>query len=215
MFDFRGFEVLQKAVTLGSSDPEASAMESALGQWQNVVGQISLIKQAVLAPTEIFSFGKINAPHVLTEAPEALRPLLDSTWNNQILMETLVRAGTGDDAPIVSVKEVFDQAIIQAPELVALGLTQIGKPWSAFHEEVLIRALVAVFGGREHSSFVLHRAWQADSALVIRALGDMYQHNASTLPKILDIALETNVGFLRLKVLEKDAYLSTHPLLSL
>lgn len=105
-------------------------MESALGQWQNVAGQVSLIKQAVLAPTEIFSFGRIGAPPVLTDAPEHARGLLDSTWNNQVLIETLIRADVGDSAP--AVKEVFDNAITQAPELVAVGLSQVPVSFTCF-----------------------------------------------------------------------------------
>jgi hypothetical protein len=123
VFDFRGFEILQKAVTLGSDDPKASALESALGQWQNVAGQLSLIKQAILAPTEIFSFGRIGAPPVLTDAPEGARGLLDSTWNNQVLIETLVR--TADSDSVSAVRDLFEHAIGQAPELVSVGLAQM------------------------------------------------------------------------------------------
>ena len=123
VFDFRGFELLQKAVTLGSDDPKGSALESALEQWQHVAGQLSLIKQAILAPTEIFSFGRIGAPPVLTDAPEGARGLLDSTWNNQVLIETLVRAADSDS--VSAVRDVFEHAISQAPELVAVGLAQM------------------------------------------------------------------------------------------
>ncbi|KAI9023310.1 CCR4-Not complex component, Not1-domain-containing protein [Hyaloraphidium curvatum] len=189
--DLQGFEILRKAVTVGSDEPNGRPLTSALEPWQNRGGQISLLRQAVSAPVELFSFSRTGASPVISEAPEQLRYLLDSTWNCRALFAAIVHDSEGNEPAVQNVRETLRLGLGSVPELVAIGLAQVPRPWNQLQEETALAAFSAALD-RPGAAFVAKRVFQADSGIFVQSISGYFERDPSSIGKVLDWASEAN-----------------------
>ncbi|KAJ3031110.1 UNVERIFIED_CONTAM: hypothetical protein HDU68_006489 [Siphonaria sp. JEL0065] len=163
------------------------------GRWQNVKGQLSFIKQAILSAPELFSFTLLTSRRVLSDQllmGKSLPPqFTQQPWNNLDLLETLVILSEVQDA-LEDVKALFEYAMQNSPELLLIGLAQIPAPWTPLHKEVASTLVIMFLAGNQNSSFVIPLLWQVSPSLVLAGLAHIYSKDPSQIGRILDIVQE-------------------------
>lgn len=68
------------------------------------------------------------------------------------------------------------------------------QPWSNLHAAVAVKLLSIFLMGNPSSSFVLARAWQLNSQVIINAMVLLHSKDPNALSRILDVAQELKVG---------------------
>ncbi|KAJ1565991.1 hypothetical protein HK096_005111 [Nowakowskiella sp. JEL0078] len=115
-----------------------------------------------------------------------IQNLSNQPWNSLDVLETLVFLSEGKVQE--EARALLDFASQHAPEVVALGLSQMKVPWSQAHKD-LSNSLITMFMlGHPNSGFVLPRIWQNTPKLTISVLLAMYNKEPTSLSRILDIS---------------------------
>ncbi|KAG0358226.1 hypothetical protein BG005_002580 [Podila minutissima] len=195
--DPAGFEYIITSFRAGEKNGQLFPLELLWGQWNNVEGQISLLRQLVAAPPtlleqELASTTRIFTRDQLAQAsPEvqahASAELESSPWNCLNLVETFMNLA--DNEVHDDIKPILDSGLKSNTELLFLGLVQLKAPWSSLHQDLVSKLLhVYLTGVGIIPQFVQTRLWQVNQGLFVSGLLDLYDHDRSSLPKILKIS---------------------------
>ena len=148
--DQQAFQVLMGMYVQGAGAPfpvAAVCRDGAL--WDNTAGQMSLLEHAMAAALPGFSFagGAGMDVHALfhhhrrnCKFPGQLRvpglsPFHNEVWSCVDLTKTLV--GLGDAGHAEAVRKLLAFPIKECPDLLMVGISCFGPPWSRMQEEVL------------------------------------------------------------------------------
>ena len=92
------------------------------------------------------------------------------------------------------IKPILDAGLKSNTELLFLGLVQLKAPWSSLHQDLVSKLLhVYLTGVGIIPQFVQTRLWQVNQGLFVSGLLDLYDHDRSSLPKILKICDDLKV----------------------
>ena len=92
------------------------------------------------------------------------------------------------------VKPLLDSGLNSKTELLFLGLAQLKTPWGPLHQDLVSKLLhVYLTGTGTVPQFVQTRLWQVNQGLFVSGLLDLYEHDRTTLPKILKITEDLSV----------------------
>ncbi|KAF9585097.1 hypothetical protein BGW38_003916, partial [Lunasporangiospora selenospora] len=213
--DPAGFEFIVNAFRATTKSGALFPLEALWGHWSNVEGQASMLREAVRAPkpllekewaacTKIFTRENFaqSSPEVQAHATAELE---SSVWNSLHLVETLILLADNDVTDVI--KPVLDSGLKSNTDLLFLGLAQIKTPWNTLHQDLVSKLLhVYLTGGGAVPQFVQIRLWQVNQNMLASGLLDLYDHDRSSLPRILKIAEELNILG---KILEVKSYLFT------
>lgn len=183
-------------------------MDAFWGQWNNVEGQISLLRELVAAPVRLLDQEWASSHRIFTRdqfsqsSPEvqayASIELESSVWNSVPLVETLMTLA--DNEVHEDVKPILDSGLKSNTELLFLGLVQLKTPWSSLHQDLVSKLLhVYLTGDGIGRQFVQTRLWQVNQGLFVSGLLDLYDHDRASLTKILKITEDLHVRQLRLQ----------------
>ncbi|KAG9303880.1 hypothetical protein G9A89_005790 [Geosiphon pyriformis] len=198
--DFKGFEILLKAFKTAVKDQEKFPIHVFWGRWENILGQFSVLRCIAQAPVEVFSINDVRTRRVLTVDSfatsganvKSLAPMLTSQpWNSLDFIETLIKLA--DTELYEKVRDLFDGASKQTPELIVLGLARVQKPWSQMHQEFVNKLLAMFLISHSSSTLVLTNLWEVNPKLFIEGCLDLYQKDAMQISRILDIAQDLKI----------------------
>ncbi|KAI9329571.1 CCR4-Not complex component, Not1-domain-containing protein [Obelidium mucronatum] len=193
VFSQDGLSVLLNVFKAAVKDIFKFPISVFFGRWQNVKGQLSFIKQAILSAPELFSFTLLTSRRVLSDQLLMGKSLpthfVQQHWNNLDLVETLVLLSEVPEA-LDDVKALFEYAMQTCPELLLIGLAQIPPPWTPLHKEVASTLVIMFLAGNQNSSFVIPLLWQVSPSLVLAGLAHIYSKDPSQIGRILDIVQE-------------------------
>ncbi|KAF9928610.1 hypothetical protein BGZ65_006171, partial [Modicella reniformis] len=208
--DAAGFEFIVTAFRTAEKNGRLFPLDAFWGQWNNAEGQISLLRELVTAPVKLLEQEWASSPRIFTRdqfsqsSPEvqahASTELESSVWNCLPLVETLMTLA--DNEVHEDVKPILDSGLKSNTELLFLGLVQLKTPWSSLHQDLVSKLLHVYLTGL--GKFVQTRLWQVNQALFVSGLLDLYDHDRSSLPKILKITEDLNILN---KVLEVKSFL--------
>ncbi|KAF9430928.1 hypothetical protein BGZ94_002057 [Podila epigama] len=195
--DAAGFEYLANAFRTAEKNNRPFPLELLWGQWNNVEGQISLLRQLVVAPPSLLekelalTTRIFTREHLAQASPEvqahASVELESSPWNSLQLVETFMNLA--DNEVHDDIKPILDSGLKSNTELLFLGLVQLKTPWSSLHQDLVSKLLhVYLTGVGISPQFVQTRLWQVNQGLFVSGLLDLYDHDHSSLPKILKIS---------------------------
>ncbi|KAJ3332113.1 hypothetical protein HDU76_001257 [Blyttiomyces sp. JEL0837] len=193
VFDAAGLSIILNASKAALKDIFQFPISAFFGRWKNIKGQYSFLKQAVQSAPELFSFSSsmrrvISDPASVTSIKTISSTFLNQPWNSLDLIETLV--SISESELYEDVKVFLEFSSQQSPELMLLGLSQIGGTWSTLHKELASNLVMMFLTGHPSSSFVLPLLWQFSQQLVIAGLIHMYSKDPTCLSRILDVAQE-------------------------
>ncbi|KAK3820433.1 MAG: CCR4-Not complex component, Not1-domain-containing protein [Benniella sp.] len=172
------------------------------GQWSNVEGQISVLRELVTAPVRLLEQEWASFPRVFTRdqfsqaSPEvqahASVELESSVWNCIPLVETVVTLA--DNESYEGAKLLLKMGMESNAELIILALVQLKTPWNAFHQDLVSKMLLAYLTGVGIvPKFVQTRLWQVNQGLFVSVLLDLYDDDRSSLAKILKLTESLNI----------------------
>ncbi|KAF9433584.1 hypothetical protein BGZ76_009251 [Entomortierella beljakovae] len=200
--DASGFEFIVNSFRISEKNGRLFPLEALWGQWNNADGQISLLKALVTAPPKLLEQELASSPRTFTrdqftqlniEIPShASLELESSAWNCIPLVEAVMTlADSGDHEDI---KPLLDLGLKSHTELLFLGLVQLKNPWSAYHQDVVSKLLhVYLAGASAVAQFVQPLLWQVNQGLFVSGLLDLYDHDRSSLTKILKITEDFHI----------------------
>ncbi|CAG8484093.1 12574_t:CDS:2 [Ambispora gerdemannii] len=198
--DIKGLDILLKAFKAAVKEQQHFPLNVFWGRWANITGQFSVLRCISNAPVEIFNINEMRTRRVLTMEDfvtsganvKSLAPMLTSqSWNSLDFIETLIKLA--DSEFFEKVRDLFDKASKQTPELVVLGLAQVPKPWSSIHQELINKLLSMFLISHSSSTLVLTRLWQVNPNLFIEGCLDLYKKDAMHISRILDIAQDLKI----------------------
>ncbi|KAI8346449.1 CCR4-Not complex component, Not1-domain-containing protein [Mortierella sp. GBAus27b] len=201
--DTAGLEFIVTAFRTADKSGRLFPLDAFWGQWNNVEGQISILRELVATPVKLLEQEWVSSHRIFTRDqfsqsnPEvqahASLELESSVWNCIPLVETLMTlAGNevhGD------VKQILDLGLKSNTELLFLGLVQLKTPWGSWHQDIVSKLLLVFLmtGSGVVPQFVQTRLWQVNQGLFLSGLLDLYDHDRSSLTRILKITEDLNI----------------------
>jgi CCR4-NOT transcription complex subunit 1 len=190
LFDQRGLNLLVNIYKLATG--QVFPVQILFDSWANVPSQLYFVRTALSAPAEVFNFSSAGK---LLPAMEGLHLSNNSAtvahnWHSLSLVEALLELSADDEYYLV-VRSLFDYPIKHCPELLLLVIMHISPSHTTLKDE-LISILMPLFLVSSHPHFtaVLSQLWTLDKTVVIKAMVDLYNLDASHLSRVLDIAQE-------------------------
>ncbi|CAG8494332.1 7474_t:CDS:10 [Funneliformis mosseae] len=193
--DTKGLEIILSSFRKAVKDRQQFPLDVFWRHWNNLNGQFSFLRRIVQAPPEIFNINDYPVQKVLSMEDFATSNanlksmsgmLTTNPWNSVELIDTMIKMA--DSNFFEEVRQLFERAAKQTPEVMCLGLAQVQKPWNPLHQEIVNRLISMFLAGHSSSTPVLTRLWQVNSGLFIEGCLEMYKKDAMTISRILDIA---------------------------
>lgn len=150
-----------------------------------------LLEQEWASSTRIFTRDQFAQSNPIVRAHASVE-LESSVWNCIPLVETVM--ALADNEVHDDVKPILDAGLKSNTELLFLGLVQLKVPWSSLHQDVVSKLLhVYLTGSGAVPQFVQTGLWQMNQGLFVSGLLDLYDHDRSSLVKILRICEDLSV----------------------
>ncbi|XP_047057567.1 uncharacterized protein LOC124663986 [Lolium rigidum] len=155
--------------------------------WTNIDGQISLLRHAVLAPADMFTFShcsnQLAFPDLASISPG------NHAWYCLDLLEVLCQlAEVGDD---VSVPLMLEYPLEHCPELLLVGLAHVNTERNLLQQNVMSRVFSSVLKDTAKSNVVKH-LWDINPSLTLR--GFVHAHSdPQSLLRIVDLCVDLKI----------------------
>jgi len=164
------------------------------GIWRNEQGQLSFLRQAVVAPPEVFTWA--HSPHrqLPLEGLHANKSpfgTMNQCWLSLDLIQTLVLLAEAGNFPVV--RSILEHPVKHCPEVLLLGLAQCTAEWGVVQEEVFAALVPMFLANHPNSSLVLQRLWPLNRKAVLLAMLDLHTKDNSVVGRLLDVCQELKV----------------------
>lgn len=182
--DKKGFNIIHdiyNKATSGSPFP----VDPMLQEWENRVGQVSYIKNALLATegTGFFSISNRIQASVAFSDNESKKM---SSWRSLDLIESLILLGDTDQYN--AVWDIFKTVLTKEPELVLCGVLQLRHKLNSAISQELVSILLPKFL-RDHpktAPFLSH-LWKEYRQTLVDGMTKLYLQDTRFTPKAYDI----------------------------
>eukprot|EP01102_Stenamoeba_stenopodia_P006983 TRINITY_DN1952_c0_g1_i4.p1 TRINITY_DN1952_c0_g1~~TRINITY_DN1952_c0_g1_i4.p1 ORF type:complete len:1011 (-),score=209.50 TRINITY_DN1952_c0_g1_i4:491-3523(-) len=186
LVDQKGLVLIVSVFKKMSKDP--FPIEIFLTTWKNILGQISFLRFAVLAPPDVLTFASTTQIQHTDGLPANCKNVTTANhaWLSLDLLDILFHVSETEHYPLV--RAMFDQPIKHCPEVLLIGIAQINPTWTTLRNELLAILVPIFLGTHANSSVVLHRVWGIDRNIIIKGIIDTYNTNKAALSRLLDVA---------------------------
>lgn len=201
--DIKGVEVIVRVFYFATKNMMDFPIFLFWKVWDNVTGQLSFLKHAMMASPELMVFPgaiKESTRHLLT--PEdlegvplasptrhALLHLFHQPWNALEFLDLVCHLL---DVPpcYEDARSLLELAAKQAPELLCLGLAVLRPPWPSPIGDLLLKLATGFMAGQPGAPIVLPRLWRLAPPILLAVMSDMHRRDPTCLSRLLDIAQE-------------------------
>ncbi len=168
--------------------------------WGNVKGQLSLIFNSLLLPSDIINYSLLSERKVVSmddfsnlspAARNIAMTLSTQTWNCSELFE--FTAHIIDTENFEDAKPIFELASRQCPELLCIALASMDPSWDSINKEILVKLACGFLLGQPSSSVVLPRLWVLNPNMLLFCMVEMHRRDPSCLSRLLDVAQELKI----------------------
>ncbi|KAK9824056.1 hypothetical protein WJX72_007392 [[Myrmecia] bisecta] len=159
--------------------------------WNNSTGQLSLLRWAVAAPPEVFTFEHASRKQMPLEGLHAGKSPVgtpNQAWLCLDLLETLSRLAEAGHH--TTVRQILDQPLSHCPELLLLGIAAVRTEWGILQREICDALVVTYVASHPNSSIVLQRLWPLNREQVLRAMVALYEKDPANISRVLDVCQE-------------------------
>ncbi|XP_058008298.1 uncharacterized protein LOC110666945 isoform X2 [Hevea brasiliensis] len=161
--------------------------------WKNTQGQLSLLKYAVLAPPEVFTFAHSGRLLVYHDAVHGYKLQLghaNHAWLCLDLLDVLCQiAEMGHSS---SIQSMLEYPLKNCPEILLLGMSHINTAYNLLQYEVSFMVFPMIIKSGTGSGMI-HYLWHINPSLVVRGFVDAYNIEPDLMTKILDICRELKI----------------------
>ena len=163
-------------------------------KWKNIPNQIKLLELLItnkeISENSIFSLKnyqgqKIRKEIELKAYTSSKNHYLIENWRNIKLIETLLIISEGDNYPVV--KQIFDWALKNIPEIIILGLLNIKIDYNEniLMKELLIDILSSILYDKNPRAKLIDEIWQTSKDAVIFSLYNSWKNS----PDLMNLSL--------------------------
>ncbi|MQM09385.1 hypothetical protein Taro_042254 [Colocasia esculenta] len=158
--------------------------------WKNAEGQLSFLKYAVSAPSEVFTFAHSGnkLPHV--ESIHLPSGHGNQAWYCLDLLDVLSQLSERGHAS--AVQTLLDGPLKQLPELLLLGVAHTKSAYNLLQYEISSEVFPLVVRNSS-KSFVIHHLWHVNPKIVLRGFMDIYSKDPEGILRILDLCQELKI----------------------
>ncbi|XP_050238653.1 uncharacterized protein LOC126688113 isoform X2 [Mercurialis annua] len=161
--------------------------------WKNAQGQLSLLKYAVLAPPEVFTFVHSGRQMVYNDAVHGHKLQVghaNHAWLCLDLLEVLCQLAERGHSS--SVQSMLEYPLKHCPEVLLLGMAHINTAYQLIQYEVSFTVFPMVMKNASGSGMILY-LWHVNPTLVVRGFVDAFYIEPACIIKILDICQELKI----------------------
>ncbi|RUP46545.1 hypothetical protein BC936DRAFT_146826 [Jimgerdemannia flammicorona] len=212
IFDAKGLEIVTEAfrkspkvtpylpLCFDSQGQDPFPAEVFFGRWKHFQGQLSALYQMVHASPEVLNLNTCSVQRVIqlddfANAGAPIRLAASQLAQQQVncidLIDTIVNLA--DSEVFEDIKIFMERIANKSPEIMFLGLVQIQPIRNILHQEFITRLLTIFLNGHSGSSLVFTRLWQLNPNLLVSGFLDLYNKDATSLSRILDVAQDLKV----------------------
>ncbi|RUS19853.1 hypothetical protein BC937DRAFT_86816 [Endogone sp. FLAS-F59071] len=196
IYDPKGLEIVTEAFRKSPNGQDPFPAHVFFRPWANLQGQLSALYQMALAPPEVLNLNACEVQRVIlmedfANASGSIRTAAQQLAQQQLncldLIETVI--GLANSEVFEDAKLFMERIASKAPEIVFLGL----PIKNILHQELITRLLAVFLNGHSGSSLVFTRLWQLNYNLLLSGFLDLYNKDATTLSRILDVAQDLKI----------------------
>ncbi|KAL9303652.1 hypothetical protein ACSQ67_020915 [Phaseolus vulgaris] len=161
--------------------------------WKNTEGQLSLLKYAVSAAPEMFTFSHSGRQLVYADAINGHKlqnghP--NHSWLCLDLLDVLCQLAEKGHASVV--RSILDYPLKHCPEVLLLGMAHINTAYNLLQQEVSLIVFPMIVKSAVGSGMILH-LWHVNPNLVFRGIIDSQNHDSDSIIRIVDICQELKI----------------------
>ncbi|XP_020592534.1 CCR4-NOT transcription complex subunit 1 isoform X2 [Phalaenopsis equestris] len=157
--------------------------------WRNAEGQLSLLRHAVSARPDVFTFAHSSRHLNHSDSFQFANKEGNHAWSCLDLLEVLCQLA--ERGHISTVRMMLEQPLSQCPEVLLAAISQISTTYNFLQSEVFSILFPAILKDPMKTSLI-HYVWRAHPNLVLRRFLDVYTDPIFLL-RILDICQELKI----------------------
>ncbi|XP_043805903.1 CCR4-NOT transcription complex subunit 1 isoform X2 [Manihot esculenta] len=161
--------------------------------WKNTLGQLSLLKYAVLAPPEVFTFahsGRLLVYHGAVHGHKLQLGHANHAWLCLDLLDVLCQlAEMGHSS---SIQSMLEYPLKHCPEILLLGISHINTAYNLLQYEVSFVVFPMIIKSGTGNGMI-HYLWHINPSLVVLGFVDAHNIEPDCIIKILDICQELKI----------------------
>ncbi|KAK8969351.1 hypothetical protein KSP40_PGU002018 [Platanthera guangdongensis] len=157
--------------------------------WRNAEGQLSLLRHAVSAPPDVFTFAHSSRHMIQSDSFQSANKEGNLAWSCLDLLEVLcdlAERGHGS-----TVRTILELPLNQCPEVLLAAIVNISTTYNFLQSEVCSVLFPAILKDPMKTSLI-HYIWCANPNLLLRRFLDVYT-DPNSLLRIVDICQELKI----------------------
>jgi CCR4-NOT transcription complex subunit 1 len=165
-------------------------------KWNNTVGQLSFLNQAIAAPADMLSFSTSPRTQRPFDATSISQGSTNQAWLSLDLFSTLLTLAETEH--YAAVKGIFAKPARICPELLLSGLAQCACTWDSMRNELFDELLLNYTSHKphKHTPALMQRLWQCNREVVVYACTLSFRRHGFGVSRgtVLDISQELEGG---------------------
>lgn len=157
--------------------------------WLNAEGQLSLLRHAVSARPDVFTFAHSSRHLIHSDPIQYANKDGNQAWSCLDLLEVLCELAERGHGS--TVRMILEQPLSQCPEVLLAAISHISTTYSFLQSEVCSVLFPAILKDPMKTSLI-HYLWRANPNLVLQRFLDVYT-DPDFLLRILDICQELKI----------------------
>ncbi|KAH0733242.1 hypothetical protein KY290_004072 [Solanum tuberosum] len=161
--------------------------------WKNAEGQISLLKYAVSAPPEVFTFAHSGRQLAYVDVVNDHKVQIEHAnhaWLCLDLLEVLCQLAERDHAS--SVRSILEHPLKYCPEVLLLGMAHINTASNLLQQEVSSAVIPILLQNADASGMIVH-LWHVNPYILLRGLVDALSIDPENMSRFLAACQEIKI----------------------
>ncbi|KAH9125136.1 hypothetical protein AeMF1_004201 [Aphanomyces euteiches] len=152
--------------------------------WKCKMVHVNMLKAAIQSPPEVISFAESVNKLSPFEGADGSGVPKNGVWFSLDVVETLISLSESDGYGIV--KEVFDTAKTQCPDVLIANLAHCTSRWNGLKEDLFCELFyMYVLGGRQNAALIVRHLYTIAPKLVLHACVKVWISSSNTTPNVL------------------------------
>ncbi|KAG5626748.1 hypothetical protein H5410_011966 [Solanum commersonii] len=161
--------------------------------WKNAEGQISLLKYAVSAPPEVFTFAHSGRQLAYVDVVNDHKVQIEHAnhaWLCLDLLEVLCQLAERDHES--SVRSILEHPLKYCPEVLLLGMAHINTASNHLQQEVSSAVIPILLQNADASGMIVH-LWHVNPNILLRGLVDAMSTDPENMSRFLAACQEIKI----------------------
>ncbi|KAJ4827650.1 hypothetical protein Tsubulata_008272 [Turnera subulata] len=161
--------------------------------WKNTEGQLSILRYAVSAPPEVFTFAHSGRQLAYVDAVHGHKLQVghaNHAWLCLDLLDVLCHLAERGHAS--SVRLMLEYPLQNCPDILLLGMSHVNTAYNLMQYEVSFHVFPMIIKSATGTGMVLY-LWHVNPNLVVRGFVDALNMEPNSMAKILDICQELKI----------------------